>query len=241
MTGDEFEDQVRATLAAPFRRVRSFELEDGRRFWLKRTERLHGRMRAQKGDPRRAFAAERRGLRFLAAAGLPVPAIEAEGEDWLVLPDAGPVLAAIPGDPALTDADKRNAFEAAGRALARLHWAGMSHGRPAVRDICWDGREARFIDLERFRQGRRAGWRQAADVAILTQTAYAQWPDDPRWIDAALETYAASAPPDAMARVRRLVRILAPLGWLDGALVRLGAERREFRATGLALARLRRA
>jgi tRNA A-37 threonylcarbamoyl transferase component Bud32 len=230
-----------SALAAPPRRVSRLDLPDGRRFWLKRVERLTGVMRMQKGDPARAFAAEREGLRVLADAGLPVAAVTQEGADWMLMPDAGPVLPAVVADAARTEADKLQAFRQAGRALGQLHWAGLVHGRPAVRDICWDGAEARFIDLERFRRTTRAGVWQAADLVMFAQTAFTLWPDEPRWLDAALASYAASAPEGAMDRVGRLVRALAPLGWLVTGLARLRPHSRELRAVGLTLDRLRKA
>ena len=227
-----------AALAEPPRRMRALVLPDGRRFWLKRVERLSGRLRLQKGDPAKAFAAEREGLRALADAGLPVAAVAAEGTGWVLMPDAGPVLPQVVADPGRSEAEKLRAFAEAGRALGRLHWAGMAHGRPAVRDVCWDGREARFIDLERFRRAKRAGFWQAADVVMFAQTAFTLWPDQPRWLEAALAAYAVSAPEGAMGAVQRLVRWLAPVGWFAGALARLRPGSRELRAVGLTLGRL---
>ncbi len=226
---------MRQTLEEPFQRVRPLLLPDGRRFWVKRVERLSARMRVQKGDPARAFAAEREGLRVLAAHGVPVPEVVAEGPDYLVLPDAGPTLVRLAKDESLPEAERLAAFRAAGGALARLHWAGLAHGRPAVRDICWDGAVARFIDLERFSPVHRGGTRQALDVLILAQSAFAAWPDDPRWIIAARDGYAAGAPEGAMARVNRLARRLAPLGWLARGLSRLRPGSREVRALPRAL------
>ena len=240
MSDPDLESRLKAALAEPVQRVRRLDLPDGRRFWLKRVERLAGRLRMQKGDPARAFAAEREGLRSLAGAGLPVAGVAAEGPDWVLMPDAGPVLPEVVGDAARSEAEKLAAFAQAGRALGLLHWAGMVHGRPAVRDICWDGTAARFIDLERFRPGRRGGVWQAADVVMFAQTAFTLWPEDPRWLEAALGAYAESAPEGAMARVRRLVWWLAPVGWLAAALVRLKPGSRELRAVGLTLERLRR-
>lgn len=240
MSDPDLESRLKAALAEPVQRVRRLDLPDGRRFWLKRVERLAGRLRMQKGDPARAFAAEREGLRSLAGAGLPVAGVAAEGPDWVLMPDAGPVLPEVVGDAARSEAEKLAAFAQAGRALGLLHWAGMVHGRPAVRDICWDGTAARFIDLERFRPGRRGGVWQAADVVMFAQTAFTLWPEDPRWLEAALGAYAVSAPEGAMARVRRLAWWLAPVGWLAAALVRLKPASRELRAVGLTLERLRR-
>jgi hypothetical protein len=116
----------------------------------------------------------------------------------------------------------------------------MAHGRPAVRDICWDGQDARFIDLERFRRATRAGFWQAADVLMFAQTAFTAWPGNARWLDVALAAYGSSAPEGAMVSVRRLARWLAPVGWLAAGLLRLKPESRELRAVGLMLARMRR-
>jgi len=235
----ELEAKVKAALAEPPQRVRRLDLADGRQFWLKRVEQLSGRLRLQKGDPDRAFKAESAGLKALAAKGLPVAAVALEGPDWVVMPDAGPALPEVVADPSRDMAEKLAACAQAGRSLGLLHWAGMVHGRPAVRDICWDGSQARFIDLERFRKSRRGGFWQAADVVILAQTAFTRWPDDPRWLDAVLKSYAANAPEQAMARVQRLARWLAPLGWLASGLARAKPQSRELRAVGLTLARLR--
>lgn len=232
--------KLSAALEGPFLRVQPLDLGDGRRFWLKRIERLSGRLRLQKGDPARAFASEREGMRVLGAAGLPVAGILAEGPDWMLMPDAGPTLPEVVADAGRDEAAKRAAFAEAGRALGELHWAGMVHGRPAVRDICWDGRQARFIDLERFRRGRRGGFWQAADLVMFVQTAFTRWPDDPRWLEAALDSYAANAPPGAMQRAARLAHWLAPLGWLAAGVARLKPASKELRAVGLTLKRLRR-
>jgi tRNA A-37 threonylcarbamoyl transferase component Bud32 len=240
VTDPDLDESLARALAEPPRRVRRLDLADGRRFWLKRVERLSGRLRLQKGDPARAFAAERDGLRALGAAGLPVAGVAAEGSDWVLMPDAGPTLPEVVINPARDETEKLRAFAEAGRALGRLHWAGMAHGRPAVRDLCWDGQEARFIDLERFRRARRAGFWQAADVMMFAQTAFTQWPEDGRWLDAALAAYEESAPEGAMAAVRRLARWLRPVGWLAAGLSAVRTASRELRAVGLTLSRLRR-
>jgi hypothetical protein len=231
---------LKVALTEPPARVRRLDLGDGRRFWLKRVEHLSGRLRWQKGDPARAFAAEREGLRVLAAAGLPVAGVALEGPDWVLMPDAGSTLPEVAVDPQRDEAEKRLAFAEAGKALARLHWAGMVHGRPAVRDICWDGREVRFIDLERFRRARRAGLWQAADVVMFAQTTFTQWPEDARWLDTVLAAYAVGAPDGAMGSVRRLAGWLRPFGWAARGLLVLRPKSRELRAVGLTLARLRR-
>lgn len=240
MPDPDLDERLAQALSDPPARVRRLDLSDGRRFWLKRVERLSGQLRLQKGDPARAFAAEREGLRALAAAGLPVAGVAREGADWVLLPDAGLTLPEVLADPGRSEAEALRAFAETGRALGRLHWAGMAHGRPAVRDVCWDGSAVRFIDLERFRWARRAGLWQAADVVMFAQTAFTRWPEDGRWLEATLAAYAVSAPEGATAAVRRLVRWLTPVGWLAAGLSRIRPGSRELRAVGLTLRRLRR-
>ena len=75
---------------------------------------------------------------------------------------------------------------------------------------------------------------------MFAQTAFTAWPEDGRWLEAALEAYAVNAPEGMMAAVRRLARWLAPVGWLAAGLSRLRPESRELRAVGLTLGRLRR-
>ncbi|VDC25221.1 phosphotransferase [Pseudogemmobacter humi] len=239
MNGNGLSHLVKDALRNRPGRISRLRSAAGGTFWLKRVEKLSLRLRLQKGDPRRAFEAEREGLKTLAAKGLPVPKILLEGPDYFLLPDAGPTLEQIAGDEARPVPDREAAFAAAGKALARLHWAGLSHGRPAPRDICWDGCTARFIDLERFSLACRSGFRQALDVVIFTQSCFSRWPRDSRWLDAALAAWSANAPDGAGKRVSRLA---CGLGWLGPparALSHFRPKSRELRAVPLTLGRLR--
>jgi tRNA A-37 threonylcarbamoyl transferase component Bud32 len=233
----ELKAEVATLLRDGGQRVRAILLADGQKFWLKRIERLPLRMRLQKGNAKAAFEAERTGLRVLSGAGLPVVAIALDGPDYMVLPDVGQTLNLVLRDAPLEE--RMEAFAAAGRSLARLHRAGFVHGRPAIRDICWDGGEARFIDLERFSVARRGRFHQALDVVMFVQTVMTLTRGSVAELDAALEAYAAASPPEVMPMVRRIVRWL---GWLDPlarAVLRFRPKSREFAAVPLTLARLR--
>lgn len=230
---------VAGALAGPFRRILSLDLPGGGRVWLKRLERRGLPARLQKGDPGRSFAAERTGLRILAGAGVPVPEILFEGEGLMVLSDAGPSLATLARDGSRDEGERLAGFAAAGRALALLHGAGFAHGRPAVRDICWDGKVARFIDLENFLPRRASPRRQARDLFLLCHSAERKWPDAPQWIGAALEGYAGAASPEAVRRAGRFARRHGWLGWLAAALRAVQPQSHTLRAVAPALARLR--
>jgi tRNA A-37 threonylcarbamoyl transferase component Bud32 len=231
------QDEVLRLLAEAPARVRSLTLPDGQRFWLKRIEVLPLRMRLQKGDAQAAFEAERTGLRVLGVVGLPVAPIALDGPDYIVLPDVGKTLNIILNE---APPDERlAAFRAAGSSLARLHSMGFVHGRPAIRDICWDGVEARFIDLERFSVKRRGVFYQALDVILFVQTVMTATGGPVPELEAALSAYVAAAPQNVMPKVRRVVWWLGWLGPLARAVHRLKPKSREVAAVQMTLARLR--
>lgn len=224
-------------LAASPARVQSF-MHGGRRYWVKREERLGLRLRLQKGDPRRAFAAERRALRHLAALGAPVPPIVAEGADYFVTPDSGPTLHNLMRDAGFDPAERIDAFAAAGRALAAFHALGVSHGRPSIRDICWDGAAARFLDVERYAGKRNTPAGHAQDLVMLVFTAFAEARGPAPEIAALTAAYRGADPADIWAGARRLCRRIGWLGPLTWPVRRL-RDSREFHAIPLTLAAFR--
>ncbi|HHX89595.1 MAG TPA: hypothetical protein GX700_07440 [Paracoccus sp.] len=148
----------------------------GHRYWIKRPEVLSLRWRLQKGDPARSFARERRIHRDLLARGAPVPPILAEAEGYMVLPDGGPTLEALIRS-AAPPAERLRAFEAAGKALAGMHGAGLVHGRPLPRDQCWNGARITFLDFEGgARAGRASMRRKALDLVLALHGIYALSP-----------------------------------------------------------------
>lgn len=232
---------LRAALAQPSQRIKPLSLPGGGRVWLKRVEQATGRMRLQKGNGLSAFVAEREALRLLHAKGVPVPEVIAEGPDYLLLPDLGPNLASLMQDPSHPAADRTAAFSAAGFALAGLHRAGFSHGRPALRDFCWQNKELRLIDLERFRNRKRSALVRALDVVIFTHSWFAIDHDTAPGpeLDAALAAYRSAAPQGLWQALRRLTRLLAPLGVLARGIARISKPSRDVQAILPTLAYLR--
>jgi tRNA A-37 threonylcarbamoyl transferase component Bud32 len=233
------DDILSLALREPTVRIRPFLGPNGERLWLKRIEDLSLRLRLQKGDGRRAFANELKGLRVLAKAGLPVPVIVAEGPDHVVISDVGPSLHQMVRGSAETVGKRVTAFRAAGRALGRLHSAGFAHGRPAIRDICWDGEEARFIDLERFSDGQATPYRMALDVIVFTQTYMTSVGKVGPDLEAALQAYRAAAQMGAWGQVQATCRKLLPLVPLTAPMRWLRPNAQEFQAVPKTLAYLR--
>lgn len=178
----------------------------GHRYWIKRPEVLSLRWRLQKGDPARSFARERRIHHDLLARGAPVPPILAEAEGYMVLPDSGPTLEALMRG-AAPCGERLRAFEAAGAALAGMHGAGLVHGRPLPRDLCWNGERITFLDFEGgARAGRASMGRKALDLVLALHGIYALSPRPVPEADAFCNGYRGADDGlwrDARRRVRR--------------------------------------
>lgn len=142
----------------------------GRVYWVKRPERPSRRMRLQKGDPRQSFERERATLHHLRRLGASVPPIVAEGADFFVLPDCGPALSQFITEGYTVEGQR--IFRAAGRSLAQLHALGQRHGRPSLRDICWNGHAAVLLDFERGVPNVVSPRAQAIDVLILIHSIF---------------------------------------------------------------------
>lgn len=233
------EDILALALREPVVRIKPFLGPNGERLWLKRIEELSLRLRLQKGGRHRAFANELNALHVLGKAGLPVPEILAEGPDHFVMADVGPTLAHLLRSSAMPFAKRSAAFRAAGAAIGRLHSAGFAHGRPAIRDICWDGDEARFIDLEQFSDHRHSARNRAMDIVIFTQTYMSEMGASGPCLDAAMNAYSKTAPAGAVQNVRRLALWLSPLAHLTAPVRWLLPSGKGFKAVPLTLAYLR--
>ena len=167
---------------------------DGRRYWLKRT--APHRNRRQKGAPAQALAADRAGLARMADLGLSAPNVLAEGPDYLLTDDPGLPLLTLLRDPGLTEDDRLAALADGARALAALHRAGLAHGRPEIRNICWqEGQGAALVDFDRFdpAAGRQA---QARDALMFLQSVLRLRRQRDAFFDTGAAAYRAAAPQD---------------------------------------------
>ncbi len=172
---------VDEALLASHQRVALCQTRQGDKFWLKRVERFAPHLWLVKGNPEQAFERDRSSHRNLWNLGAPVPRILAEGCGYIAVEDAGRSLTKFCTERSITVAEKLRACRAAGRALARLHAMGLAHGRPAFRDMCWDGRQLRFIDFEYFVPTKAGRLRKARDLSIAVLSAFSQGVDGPRY------------------------------------------------------------
>ncbi len=165
---------IETALRASYRRVVLCQTASGDRFWLKRVEHFAPHLWLVKGCPKVAFSRDRTSHRYLWNKGVPVPRILAEGPDFIAVEDAGLSLTRFCGDRSRELVCKHTACRAAGRALARLHASDLAHGRPAFRDMCWDGQQIRFIDFEYFKPTKVGRLRKARDLSIAVLSALSQ-------------------------------------------------------------------
>ena len=91
LTPPETVETLRAAAKADGPRIQRIEVA-GEIFWIKRPEKLSLRMRLQKGDATRAFAAEVDAHQDYANRGLPVAPVVLAEDDYLVTKDCGPHL-----------------------------------------------------------------------------------------------------------------------------------------------------
>jgi tRNA A-37 threonylcarbamoyl transferase component Bud32 len=86
-------------------------------------------------------------LQEFRAKGFLAPEVKAFNDEMLILTHLGPQLRHELDQ--MTNVDQRLAvMKIATAELARLHNAGLAHGRPYLRDMTWDGDKIGFLDLE---------------------------------------------------------------------------------------------
>ncbi len=192
---------------------------DGQVFWIKRPENLGLRMRLQKGDPVAAFAQEVAAHHRFVELGLPVPEIVADGHSYLITRDAGPTLTHIFGTGLGQEFHK--ALFAAAQALAGCHAAGISHGRPSLKDICWKDGRITFLDFERAASKRNGDGGQAMDLLILLFSTSVVTAGDHAAMASVRDGYRAAGGDRiwtvAQKRLRRLAilrYLLLPVSWI---------------------------
>lgn len=209
----------------------------GQPIWVKQPEEL-GRsvLRITKGDGRKSFERERAALRQLRELGVSVPEILAEGPDFFAISDCGVSLNNMLYFRTHPASERVMVFEKAGAALANLHSRGISHGRPSLRDTCWDGKRIAFIDFERFDLSRPTPRGPAQDVVMFLLNAFSQTLHTCPEIDAAIAGYKANDSAGIWAEACRLGRRLRWTNWLTKPIQRKRVGAKEFKAIPLTFA-----
>ncbi len=215
MTGNLRDDDLvlvlRAALADSPKRVQRIE-HRGEFVWIKRQEILGPIRRLQKGNPGAAFLAEKAALHDWHRMNAPAPRIIAEDADFFATSDSGTSLETLLRDESRSIADRLPPFRAAARALADLHARHLSHGRPSLKDICWDGCRITFLDLERYDVRHNSPSGHARDLVMFVLNGLAVGRGMTPEMDAAVATYRASDPSGIWALAQAWCRRMR---WID--------------------------
>lgn len=193
---------------APSARIAFFR-HNGRGYWVKRPEQLGKLRRLQKGDADKSFQREVALLKQFHAQGAAVVPIAAEAPACIILPDMGPTLSALAAT--LPPQDFAPVLEQAAIALADLHAAGLAHGRPRLRDICWTGSKICFLDLEAGAQVNAPTWRQALDLLLMVHSVFQNYDPIDQHLPAVLRAYEQAGQGAVVALAQRMARRAAPL------------------------------
>ncbi len=235
-------DSLRRQINATQTRTFSCQFE-GRKVWVKRAEFVQPRwswvgkllsrfnknplfIPTQAAAGPEAIVDEAKRLRYLSALDVPVPELIAAEDDWLALADAGPSLKSWLLAAATSDSEKKQLLLAAAEALAALHQSGRWHGRPALRDMAWDGKQIRFLDFEED-PGRvmTPAQCQVRDLLVFVHGLYRYLPANSPIIADTIARYKQLAPMavwqqsvqlvDNMWLLYRLTQLLAPVAGKD--------------------------
>ena len=209
---------------------------DGQAYWIKRQEILSWRMRMQKGDATKAFEAERAAYHVLAKAQLPVPGIVVEGARFFVTPDCGRPVSEILRFQELDTDTRLEVFSHVGEALWAFHKAGFSHGRPSLKDMCWDGARVRFIDFERYNAKRNTKKGHAEDLVMCVFNAFYVAGKPCAEIDELIARYREYAPDEIWQGAQAWCRKRAWINWATKPIqMRRPGKAKEFKAIPLTL------
>ncbi|MDY6085029.1 MAG: lipopolysaccharide kinase InaA family protein [Dialister sp.] len=192
---------------------------DGAIYWIKR-RRSNGRNRLVKYSPAIEFQSEVARI-TIAAAVLPelVPQIVVLTPSYMVTKDTGESIEDWLDEEDVSGEDKEHMLYEVGRGLARLHNAGIAHGRPAPRDITWQDGRVTFLDWENRLYFKRIERQRVQDFLLLFQGIYRRYfPEEQRWAAALERGYASE---DKSGTRERAVAFLRKRGYLRAIMDKL--------------------
>lgn len=134
-------------------------------------------------------------LNLMKEKGFNVPTVLLSHENYLVMTDIGPSVKDWLTDKNTATYQRQHILLAAATALAKLHQHHRWHGRPALRDLCWDGSQIGFIDFEEDpHQHLSIDQCMVRDVLIFVHGLYRYLPASDPAILQAIHQYRKAAP-----------------------------------------------
>lgn len=236
-TSAELEQLIlQAKAADPHERTLKLKLQ-GQRVWLKQSERPRnqtwqrfGRVMATLMANKmfvsalglggaQALEKEAARLTLLAEAGISVPSVLKQSRHWILLSNAGPAVHKWLRRPDSSDALKRMIVLEAVEAMAQLHQRGFWHGRPALRDMAYDGTRISFLDFEEDPADIMTPEQcMARDAFLFVHNLYRNLAiREPQLLDEAIAHYHHHCPPNVWLATQKMVKSM----WFIYHLLRL--------------------
>ena len=156
MAEKSFEDKLFEVLNSyQGKRILAFDFQ-GKIYWLKQAEQLCGVMRILKGNANKSLNREVCALCKMSNCDAPVPKVLfsqkfdpiTRRQGFVVLEDSGLTIKQWLMELNIGDEKRKQILIDSSKALAGLHKMNLTHGRPALRDICWREGCITFIDFE---------------------------------------------------------------------------------------------
>lgn len=185
-TRDFKEEVVAALEAKPYQRVIHL-VYDGQDYFIKR--KLAGRREWLKGSSELTFLREFHKIQVVNSLLDLAPEIVDFGSDYFVLKGAGFALDSTYSD---VDKDWTPVYSLIGSALADLHSHKLAHGRPALRDFCYDpdNNKITLLDWENGEKYNSFISPQVLDLFLFIHGFQRQSQQEhPHYLDAAMDTY----------------------------------------------------
>ncbi len=202
---------VADTVSATDARVSQVEIK-GKVYWAKQVEKVKGRSRVFKISPQKLFDKELVAFENLRQRGAPVPKVVARGERFFVLEDAGQTLHSLWRHHGYDAGNRAQATIQAAIALSAMHQSGVAHGRPVARDVCWDGADIRFVDLENYLPSRNHRKGFSRDLLLFIHSVCSQPVKDQAAIKAAIDAYRER---DIIGVWKYACKLVHRYGWLE--------------------------
>ena len=204
-------DIIKAINALPEKkRVSSFDFE-GQKIWVKRPETIRHWRDAYKKLVNPGFQNEVKSLLFLNKMNAPTPKVLASGKDFLALADAGPSAKSLIKQPEMPLDEKHELLFKSGYTLGRLHTLNLAHGRPLLRDICWNGETMCLIDFERHSGKLATDWQKKQDVLIFIHGLLLLMPPSDQGVQNAINGYMAAGAENTF---KAAIDVACRLAWL---------------------------
>ncbi|AIL32752.1 BUD32 family EKC/KEOPS complex subunit [Basilea psittacipulmonis] len=196
MISTQFEDYIQEIYHNNLhKRIIHFDFE-GKGYWLKSVEFLTTLSeKIMKPCPKKAFKRELSRLLELQNKVSNVPQVVYYCDEYFVTADHGTAISQLINS-GIDRQEQQKYLCMVAKQLAQLHRQDIIHGRPAIRDILYDGKNIYFIDFESFFFIHSLRMRKTRDFLIFIHSLLRNKHIDPSLLPVVVQTYREEIDPD---------------------------------------------